>query len=199
MDKSFDPFTLRFYAEETPTYIASGCYGEYRYLGPFLDRLPAGGSILELGCGGGDNAAFMTARGFAVEPTDGVSEIAGIAERRLGRSVRTLRFDELDAIEAYDAIVAIASLLHVPRVGLPDIISRISRALKPDGWHLASFKAGGREGRDRFGRYFNYLSHEEAQAAYSQAADWSLIEIEDHVGGGFEGGEGPWIRLVARK
>jgi SAM-dependent methyltransferase len=199
MNESFDPFTLQFYAEETPTYIASGSNGEFRYLGPFLQLLPPGASILELGCGGGDNAAFMTGRGFNVEPTDGVAEIAAIAERRLQRPVGTLRFDQLEAVEAYDAVVAIASLLHVPRPALPDILHRVWRALKPGGWHLASFKAGGTEGRDRFGRYFNYLSAEQAEAAYRQAVGWASIEIEDYVSGGYEGGQGPWIKLVARK
>jgi 2-polyprenyl-3-methyl-5-hydroxy-6-metoxy-1,4-benzoquinol methylase len=130
---SVEPFTLRFYAEETPTYIASGSFGEYRYLGPFLQRLPAGASILELGCGGGDNAAFMVDRGFAVEPTDGVAEIAAIAEHRLRRAVRTLRFDELEAVESYDAVVAVASLLHVPRAGLRHILRKVWRAIKPGG------------------------------------------------------------------
>jgi 2-polyprenyl-3-methyl-5-hydroxy-6-metoxy-1,4-benzoquinol methylase len=196
---SFDPFTLRFYAEETPTYIASGSFGEYRYLGPFLQRLPAGASILELGCGGGDNASFMVDRGFAVEPTDGVAEIAAIAEHRLRRAVRTLRFDELEAVESYDAVVAVASLLHVPRAGLRHILRKVWRAIKPGGWHLASFKAGGTEGRDRFGRYFNYLSAEQAETAYLEAADWASIEIESYVSGGYEGGQGPWIKLIAKK
>ncbi len=142
---------------------------------------------------------IMLDRGFAVDATDGVAEIAAIATKRLGQPIRTMRFDELEADQAYDAVVAVASLLHVPRAALPDILHRVWRAIKPGGWHLASYKAGGTEGRDRFGRYFNYLSRQQAEDAYRNAANWSFIEIEDYVSGGYEGGQGPWIKVVARK
>jgi SAM-dependent methyltransferase len=194
-----DPATLAFYAAEAPVYTASGPSGESRHLAAFLELLAPGGSILELGCGGGRDAEYMIARGFGVEPTDGVAAIATRAEERLGRPVRVMRFDELDAVEAYDAIVANASLLHVPRAGLGDVLARIWRALKPVGWHLASYKGGGEEGRDRFGRYFNYLSPEQADGFYRSAGNWSAIDIEEGVGGGYDGKQGPWIKVTAQK
>jgi hypothetical protein len=42
--------------------------------------------------------AVTAAAGFDVDPTDGTPEIARKAEERLGRSVRVMRFDELDAL-----------------------------------------------------------------------------------------------------
>ena len=83
---------------------------------PFLNLLPPQARILELGCGGGRDAAVMIAAGFDVDPTDGTPEIVRIAEERLGRPVRVVHFDKLDALETYDAVWANASLLHVPRV-----------------------------------------------------------------------------------
>ena len=199
MSEAFDPDTLAFYAAEAPVYTASGKSGEARHLEAFLDRLTPGALILELGCGGGTDAEFMIARGFEVEPTDGVAQMAAKASERLGYPVPVMRFDELDAVERYDAVVASASLLHVPREGLPDVLARIHRALRPGGWHIASFKDGGTEGRDRFGRYFNYLSREQAEEFYRQSAHWELIEIEDGVGGGYDGKQGPWIKVTACK
>lgn len=199
MAEAFDPATLAFYASEAPVYTASGKAGEARHLEAFLDRLNPGAEILELGCGGGTDAEFMIARGFVVEPTDGVPEMASKAEARLGRTVRVMRFDELDAVECYDAVIASACLLHVPRSGLPGILARIHRALKPGGWHVASFKGGGTEGRDKFGRYFNFLSYEQADDIYRRSADWALVEIEEGVGGGYDGKQGPWIKVTARR
>lgn len=199
MSNPFDPETLAFYAAEAPVYTASGKDGSFRHLEPFLTLLAPGASILELGCGGGYDAAFMLARGFDVDATDGVAEMAAKTEARIGRPVRTMRFDELDAVERYDAVVAAASLLHVPRSGLPAILARIHCALRPGGWHIASFKGGGAEGRDRFGRYFNYLTCGEAEAAYRSAGNWATLAIEEVLGGGYDGVQGPWLKVVARK
>ncbi|QCB53144.1 class I SAM-dependent methyltransferase [Sphingopyxis sp. PAMC25046] len=194
-----DAPTLAFYAAEAPVYSASGPSGVSRHLDHFLDRLPAGAEILELGCGGGRDAAHMIARGFAVDPTDGVVEIAAQAEARIGRPVRVMRFGELDAVGRYDAIWASASLLHVPRGDLPGVLARIHRALKPGGLHFASYKGGGREGRDRFGRYFNYFAREELESVYRDAAPWDWLDLTEGLGGGYDGVQGPWIQIAVRR
>lgn len=199
MNTAFDPETLEFYAQEAPVYTASGKDGSFRHLEPFLTLLPPGASILELGCGGGYDAAFMLARGFEVDATDGVAEMAAKAEARIGNPVRVMLFDQLDAVERYDAVVAAASLLHAPRAALPEILSRVHRALKPGGWHIASYKGGGAEGRDRFGRYFNYLAPHNAETAYHAAGPWASLEIEEGLGGGYDGVQGPWLKVLARK
>ncbi|KQZ69296.1 SAM-dependent methyltransferase [Sphingopyxis sp. Root214] len=195
----YDARTLAFYAADAPVYTASGKLGVSRHLDRFLDRLPAGADILELGCGGGRDAAHMTARGFTVDPTDGVAEIAAKAEAQLGRPVRVMRFGELDAAGRYDAIWASASLLHVPRCDLPDVVARVHRALRPGGLHFASYKGGGAEGRDRFGRYFNYLARAELESIYHEAAVWDLLDISEGVGGGYDGAQGPWVQITLRR
>lgn len=199
MADSFDSATLAFYQDEAPVYTASGPKGASRHLQPFLDRLAPGALILELGCGGGRDSQYMIGQGFVVEPTDGVPAIAAKASERLGFPVKLMRFDQLDAVGHYDAVVASASLLHVPRSGLPDVLSRIWRSLKPGGWHLASFKGGGSEGRDGFGRYFNYLTEREIADLYGAAGGWSFSEIWSGMGGGYDGKQGPWHAITVCK
>ena len=199
MADCFDPQTLRFYQNEAPVYMASGPDGASRHLPSFLDFLPAKASILELGCGGGRDAQYMISRGFAVEPTDGVPAIAAKASERLGLAVRVMRFDELEAFERYDAVVASASLLHVPREGLPDVLTRIWNALKPGGWHLATYKTGQVEGRDEHGRYFNYLARDDVEVSYTKAGDWASMMFEEHSGSGYLNAPAMWLKVVARK
>lgn len=196
---TFDARTLQFYSEEAPTYVAGGQGGQSRYLPSFLKLLPPTSRILELGCGGGVDAKFMLDQGFEVDPSDGTPEIARKAEEVIGLPVRVMRFEELDSVDAYDAVWANASLLHVPRAGLANVFRRIFTALRPGGYHFANFKAGGTEGRDRSGRYFNYLTLPEVVAAYSGSAPWEVAAAEEYIGGGYEGGRGPWVAITVRK
>jgi SAM-dependent methyltransferase len=196
---TYDRETLAFYETEAPVYNSSRPDGVARHLPEFLNKLPARASILELGCGGGRDAAYMIERGFIVDPTDGAAAMAAQAESRLGRTVRLLRFDQLNADSHYDAVVATASLLHVPRIGLPDVLRRIHNALKPDGQHIATYKGGGIEGRDINGRYYNYPSPNELEQLYQVSGKWSDIEIEEYIGGGYFGKQGPWLKIIARK
>lgn len=196
---TFDPETLRFYSNEAPVYSASGPQGASRHLASFLDLLEPGARILELCCGGGRDAEAMIRRGFAVDPTDGTPEIARKAAERLERPVRVMRFDELHERDRYDAVWAHASLLHVPRVALTSVLQSIYRALRPGGFHFASFKSGDGEGRDRFGRYFNYLDKPALLGIYQAAAPWEIVAIDEYMGGGYEGSETPWIALTVRK
>lgn len=179
--------------------MASGLSGVSRHLHAFLERLTPGSRVLELGCGSGRDAEAMLRAGFIVDATDGVPEMAEKAEARLEQPVRVMRFDELDAVEAYDAVWANASLLHVPRSALAGVLERVFRALRPGGFHFASFKAGGQEGRDRLGRYFNYLAASELEALYEASAAWEAITITEYMGGGYEGRQGPWVAITARR
>lgn len=199
IDGADDPETLAFYAAEAPAYAARGPDGASRHLDAFLDLLAPGARILELGCGGGRDAAAMLARGFDVDPTDGTAELAAKAEARIGRPVRVLRFEALDAVAAYDAIWAHASLLHVPRPALPGVLAAIHRALRPGGFHFANYKSGGVEGRDRFGRYFNRPSREELADAYARAGAWEVLATREEMGGGYDGRRGPWIAMTLRR
>jgi SAM-dependent methyltransferase len=141
---AYDPATLAFYDAEAPEYVASGKDGVSRWLPQFIDMLPVGARVLELGCGGGRDAEAMLLRGLDVEPTDGSAAIAAKAQQRLGCPVRVMRFDELSSVEAYDAVWASASLLHVPLRKLPRILQRVFRSLRPGGLHFASYKAAER-------------------------------------------------------
>ena len=140
-----DPTTLKFYADNAADYVRNNGAERSPELASFLSRLPAGGSVLELGTGSGRDAAAMLAAGFAVTPSDASPELAAQAEALLGRKVLLLAFHELAEIAAYDGVWASACLLHAPRDELTGDLARIFTALRPGGQLAASFKAGGGE------------------------------------------------------
>jgi len=196
--KAQDNTTLAFYAEQAQAYTSRGQDAVVQDLEIFLGRLPPGASVLELGCGAGQDSEFMIARGFDVTPTDGTAEIAQAAERRLGRPVGVLLFGDIDTRERFDGVWANACLLHVPRAELPGILARIRTALKPGGVFYASFKAGEAEGRDTFDRYYNYPSAEWLRQAYDPQL-WQEIEITQAVGSGYDKKPTDWLHVTARK
>ncbi len=131
--------------------------------------------------------------------SDGTPAMAAVAGERLGRAVAVLRFDELDEIERYDAVVACASLLHVPRAGLAGVLARIWRALKPGGWHFASYKTAKAEGWDAHDRYYNYLARDDAEGLYRQGGVWTEIHFEEFDGVGYLSTSARWLTVTARK
>lgn len=99
----------------------------------FAACLPAGGAVLDFGCGSGrDTKAFLKMR-FSVDATDGSGELCAKASAYTGIQVRQMLFGQLDAVDMYDGIWACASILHLPRVELLDVLEKISIALKVEG------------------------------------------------------------------
>jgi SAM-dependent methyltransferase len=190
--------TLKFYADNAATYVQHA-NGPTPQLAAFMAQLPAGAAVLELGTGNGRDAAAMLAAGFAVTPSDASPELAAEAQTRLGVPVRIMTFNELDETDAYDGVWACACLLHAPREELTDDLSRIFRALRPGGLLTASFKAGDSEGRDQFGRYYNYLDAAELRTHLAAAAPWATIDISENDGSGYDGKPTRWLWAHARK
>ena len=138
--------TLSFYADNAEDFfrrtVSLDLEPLYRR---FVPHLPAGGAVLDAGCGSGrDSAAFLQA-GFAVTAFDAVPELARRAAELTGLEVAVSRFDEFHSRIPFDGIWASASLLHVPEGDLPGVIRHLAGFLKPGGVFYMSFKHGNGE------------------------------------------------------
>lgn len=197
-----DEATLAWYEREAPHYTVSGTQGQSRHLDGFLDRLAPGAHILELGCGGGRDAAYIRDRGFSIDATDGTTAMVRKAKERHNIAARQMRFDELTAMSEYDAVWAHASLLHLPRTALPPVLSAIHRALRPGGLHFANYKlcdhAHPDEGRDLLGRWTNLPSPEWLEEVYREAG-FTILASERYPGKGSDGTQRDWLALTLRK
>lgn len=125
----------------------------------FLSTLPPGANILDFGCGSGRDTKYFLEQGYKVDAIDGSPMLCKLASTHTGIKVRQMLFQELHAKEKYDGIWACASILHVAKNELPDILQRMHNALTPDGIIYASFKYGDFEG-ERNGRYFSDFTEE---------------------------------------
>lgn len=193
-----DAATLAFYQEQAPRYTMSFGQAPSRHLDRFLDRLPSGARILELGCGGGRDSARIRERGFDLDATDATPAMVGKANERFDVGARLMRFEELEAQEAYDAVWAHACLIHVERAAMPSVLSAIRRSLRPGGWHFANYKLGNGEGRDRHGRLHNFPSGDWLEEVY-RGAEFAIEESTVYTGEGADGVVRDWSALTVRK
>lgn len=196
-----DAQTLAFYDSEARKYAARG-RGDAavnKRLERFLGKLPRGGRILELGCGGGQDAEAMIAAGFDVTPTDGSAELARVAAERLGRPVSVMRFEDLDEHDLYDGVWAHACLLHVPQARLADVLAKIHAALKPGGLFYASYKEGEGGERDALGRYYNFPTRDVLARTYRESALWHDLLLDVSPGGGYDGVARTFLHVTVRK
>ena len=88
---------------------------------------------IDLGCGSGRDSKYFLEKGYAVIPVDGSAEMCIAASEYLHIPVRQMLFSELKFKNEFDGIWACASLLHVPKTQIRDIMAKVERALKPDG------------------------------------------------------------------
>ncbi len=169
--------TLDWYRENAEKFIAGTADADMSPLyAAFLAHVPAGGRILDLGCGAGAASLHFKRLGYDVLAVDGCREMCEYTLSRVGCPVRCMRFEELDFTDEFDGVWACASLLHVPGKNLPRVLRLVRRALKDDGVLYASFKYGEEE-RVADGRFFRDFTEETLRALAEKAGGFGEIDM----------------------
>ncbi len=194
-----DNGTMAAYAANIEKYRQMvGDLGGNAMLPGFMAHLPDRAAVLDFGCGVGDSAARMQAAGHDVTCIDASPEMAVTAKEVFGLDVRRQSFDELDDVAAFDAIWASFSLLHVPKAIMPDILTRMCRALRSDGIAYIGLKQGVGEQRDDFGRFYAYYEEDELTGLVN-GAGLSVFATERDRTAGMSGKIEPCLHITARK
>lgn len=154
--------------------------------------------ILDAGCGSGRDSKFFTNQGFNVTAIDGSSEMCLVASKYTGLEVECIRFDEMEFNSRFDGIWACASLLHIEKRELPDILCRFYKALKPGGIMYASFKYGNKE-EHRLGRFFSDYNMDEVKKIFLSGGLFKLEECFETEDFRPDYKEKPWVNIIVRK
>jgi len=163
----------------------------------FLAHVPAGGAVLDAGCGAGRDALAFIRGGYQVTAFDGSAALARLASANTGLAVRNMTFADMAWNSAIDGIWACSTLLHLPLAELPETFARIVRALKPGGVFYASFKEGDGE-RFANGRHFTDFTQPALRQRLGAAGlvvveAWSAAdERPGHTGES-------WVAAIARR
>lgn len=146
--------TIAVYDQLGPKYVDQIAHVRLPQLQEFIDMLPNGARVLDVGCAGGRDSAILRDAGFEVIGID-LSEIfLELARER----VPGVEFQLMDARElkfghdTFDGIWVNAVLLNLDRSEIPGVLHGLAKTMKPGGICVVGVKEG--EGEKFIGEAF---------------------------------------------
>lgn len=123
-----------------------------RYLHRVTDLVPAGGRILDLGCGTGERVTRHLVEQYRVMGVDISPHSIEVAKREVPGAVFLCADMTCLQVESgsFDAVVAFFSIIHVPKEEQPSIFSSIYRWLRPGGHAILTLDTSGVDLTDQF-------------------------------------------------
>jgi len=168
----------------------------------FASLLPPKAHVLDIGIGGGRDSRLFAESGFTVLGIDIAEEL--LAQAAVLESTGLITYELMDVEEldvpagSFDGVWANASLHHVPKAHLPQVLERLHEALKSGGYLQIKVHRGISEGlveEIKFNqpvvRYFAKYEPQELSSVV-QAAGFLTIEVNLAT-------EGKWVDLLAQK
>ena len=164
----------------------------------FLDLMPKGGRILDLGCGPGTASAHMQNAGMNPDPMDASEGMIALARERYDLPARLGTFDDISGTAVFDGVWANFSLLHATRADLPRYLQALATATKPDGIIHVGMKTGDGTKRDSLDRLYTFVTVPELQGLLEDAG-FTIIHANEGTERGMAGTLDPFVIMRGRK
>lgn len=168
-------------------------------LAEWLGIVPRRGRLLDLGCGAGQDARYLTTRGHRIIGLDGAWPLLRFGRRRdptvplVQADIRHLPFRP----GGFDGIWAAASLIHLPKKDVAQVLGVLRDLVTRGGVVAATFTHGTRSRirKDGWmpGRYFARWKKAELAQAFRRAG-WDLLSLRVVVN---QERKGRWINVLA--
>lgn len=150
----------------------------------FIRLLPDEAKIIDIGCGSGRDAKIFTEKGVDVLGIDFCSNLIEIAKKNAPLAeFQVMDIETLDFPDAsFDGVWAAASLLHIPKIVLPDVFKKIHAILKENGYFYLTLKKGAGEVLEKDSRYgdfqkfWSYFEEDELKE-FLEAAHFKIIDF----------------------
>ena len=196
--------TIRIYEQGATTFLKRWVSRRKRPPALLLDllaRLPTRSAMLDLGCGGGQDARFLHAKGLRIVGMDLTTAFLRAAQNT-APSVPLVRADMRDVPfrdESFDAVWAAACLMHLPKPEAAHVLKRLSRIVRSGGL-LAATVTYGTQSRiltDGWmpGRYFARWQKAELASVVEQSG-WTIDSLRVVSN---QERKGRWLNLIARR
>ena len=168
--------SVRYYNEHAQAYFQSTVHLDMtRSYRPFLKHLKPGAKILMPVVVPDAKSLLQTPR-LEVTAFDASKELVALSAKLLDQEVLLMRFEDLTLPDQYDGIWACASLLHVDKEKLAEVLRNLTAHLKDGGIFYMSFKYGEGE-RWIDGRYFHNLNETDLERIIQQVPGLRIREV----------------------
>lgn len=164
----------------------------------FIDLMPKGGRVLDLGCGPATASAHMRGAGLVPDPVDASQGMVDLANQTHDIGARLATFDDVDAEAVYAGVWANFSLLHATREDLPRHLMALHRALRPHGILHIGMKTGTGAQRDAIDRFYTYLTVDELRGLLT-AAGFVITYTKEGAERGMAGTLDDFVIMRAQK
>ena len=154
-------------------------------------------TILDIGCGSGRDAAYLTSLGYTVEAYDQSKEMIKEAESLTKLDVFNVgSAQDFDSERQFDLAYSIACLLHLNDLEFEKAILNIFKQLHFGGFLYFTVKEGTGEETDHMGRYFNYFTKEKLETIFEKLG-LQLLDISECQD--LTRPEVNWLNVMVRK
>ena len=198
--------TINYYEENANSLISryeSADVSEVQQL--LLQTFGKNSKLLEIGCGSGRDASFMTRNDFNIIAIDGsknmIEEAKKIHPELSNKLFYKTLANDLEFNQTFDGIYSIATLMHLSENDLKNTLSKIYNLLNQNSKFLLSVSLFrddiDESGFDDKGRFFLVLSFEE-WINLLENVGFKILDTKTNSDGLGRGGI-EWLTLVAQK
>ena len=175
----------------------------------FAKLVGQGSKVLDLGCASGYQSKLLENQGLDVVGLDLSSRMIAIAKKRVPNAefvvgdmtiIGKRIYPEL--VEGFDGVYARASLLHIPKKLIPEVLRSVNKILKDKGTFYLAVKEGRGEGEvedERHGRkvkrFFSFFPENEIRDFLEDAG----FRVEHVTFYEREDGTTKWIKIFSKK
>ncbi|WP_108813496.1 class I SAM-dependent DNA methyltransferase [Loktanella sp. Alg231-35] len=164
----------------------------------FIELMPAGAHVLDLGCGPGTASMHMQNAGLRPDPVDASSGMIAIAKEKFHLDARLATFDDISGEGVYDGIWANFSLLHAAPEDLPRYFQTLATAAKPNGIFHVGMKTGDGIARDAINRLYTYVTVDALKTLFTDAG-FDVIYVKEGREAGLAGTIDPYVIMRGKK
>jgi cyclopropane fatty-acyl-phospholipid synthase-like methyltransferase len=172
----------------------------------FCSILKKGNQVLDVGCGAGVKSRYLSKKGLDVTGIDFSEKLIEIAKKE-SSGIEFIVMDMKDVRDLnrqFDGIFAQASLLHIPKNEIADVLGISVSALKSNGYIYVAVKGKYPDGPEEavlkesdygydYERFFSYFTMDELKSYFN---DLKLeIVYENHK----VFGKTDWLQIIGKK